>query len=411
MNTPQVRFSDIYNALPANLLPTIETKEVVNFQNTDMFRDGYIKVPGLRNGQELKPTFTRDRLIFEYKDSVSRLVLSIVLTLDESKKSGRFFFETVEPTTAAAILSTRIIYSLIKADSLVFVMADNSTVGFKIDPLPESEMQQLLYKAKLYRKLQFIEKCFEDQLESPMDLPKEISSDEIAHLDILFRGITRGNVYADITSITLDKESPSEDLLKTYERLNQPSPVSFDLYSINMFNYVLKTQILGILPHAKLTNHQSIKQYKKDSKKPLSVTFIALDNRVIFHFKEYIHQLAKWQKKLLDFKEELRKEECEELACLVTYPITTDISYIEASEIAIAWLYGHIPTENWPATSIRQTELGEDGKYWQVIALLTKNKGDHFGITIPIVIDRKTGEVVNPPSMEELMKQIASLYQ
>lgn len=412
MNTSPFQFSDIYSpVVPYPNLEIHSTKEVSpeTFIPFAYKGNAFLEIPvNSPSANPLVFKYDSNKASFIFHDSQSQLEIVIKVLIGTENKSGKLEIETSEPTVQAGILSTRLLYLVFNTNSISIRLEDLENIEVKLHIPTKLEKQALLYRAKLYRKLSFIEKCINDQNKSLIKLPKKIKSDDIAYIDTIFRGITRGNVFTKLQSITLFREDVT--ILESLEKMRWPHPIAFDLSNLSLFESSLPLgNVKVIIPQALLHDHKIVKDNQSAFNNMLAVTFRPLDERVMFHFEGYIHQLSKQRELLEDFVLGLKEEEPKELVNLIYEPLLGDVSFIEAGEIVLGWVYSHFSSP-WPRITVEKADLDSGGGCWQVSIMLQKEGAALARQLHGFVIDHKTGRLLKHPDFN-LIKQVLLLSQ
>src|SRR5262249_21561359 len=148
--------------------------------------------------------------------------------------------------------------------------------------------------------------------------------------------------------------------------------------------------ILGIIPNAFLSEYKV--GSAQDNKQEIAATFLCLDERMIFHFRGFVHRLAEQRILLEEFVEDLKQQEPDDLANLIYEPLLGDISSVEAGEIVIGWLFSHI-SGSWPSLSVRETDLDKEGNYWRVTVMLNTKISGFVKVISGFAVDRRKGIV------------------
>lgn len=380
---------------------------------TSKFTKGLLKSSNLQVPVELIQK--KSNITFKYQDKESGLVISIKFEVTPLSPRGKISFESLEPTLKARILSTRFFYLFFTAESHFLVMPDGSKVDFILDKISEAQKQKLLYKAKVLRKLLFIEKCLETQI-GHFQVPLNISSDDVWLIDNIFRGITRGRVYSKTRSITTYKAPPFDlDLAILLDK--RPTPTFFEVNGVSLFGQNLPLgNITVIMPYAVLLNSDSIiNKIKSGYNKEIELTFNLIDERVIFHFKDFMHKLPEQNRLLNHFKEELLSQEPPVLANLLVESLSKSISSEESTEIVVAWLYTHLSNVLWPLKiNLNKTELDVENKRWYIAVVLFYDLPKiqmHGALSAIFVVDSETGIILKHPTVNELETEIRLLLE
>jgi len=268
--------------------------------------------------------------------------------------------------------------------------------------LSESGEERLLYGAKLYRKLKYIERVFNVKFL----LPCEISSEEVKHVEIVFRGITEG---------AFSTREPRATFLISAEHINlsEPpflAPGQFDASigeEIELFDQQLKVGPITIhIDRAELANPRVIEKIQKGSEEPVAVRFEILDNQVSFRFEDYTKKSREALIEPLErFKQELALEEPQELVALVSDPLAKDVSSDEATQIAVGWtFYNRLPDRFCP----QDPEIDRSTGNWSVPIWLVYADGEG-GPVGDLLIHKKSGVILSHTPMEEIRSKAMAL--
>lgn len=402
MGTQQIQISDIYNSMPMILEPAnIGIDNQIFKQKTfisEIKTQGPTKVKfAVKYLKEYAFTAQLDSndLVLKYVDEASGLDFQIKLIMNEDVSGGTISLNTNEPSIQAGILSTRLWYLFISNKYPLILLKDDNTYRINVNSYPEEHKKKLLYRGKIFRKLAFIESCLKEKLDK-LKIPKHISSNDVALIDTIFRGMTRGNVYTVGDSFST-KQSPSSEIDPRTRISNVPGAYSFSLNEMSLFNQLLPLGKIDIIfPYA-------MANYKEESDGTIELNFKPLNEQVIFHFNEYSKNLPKQYALLQSFKEKLSKKEPRELAELTDEPLLGDVSSIEASEIAVGWLFAQMKSVR-VGMKVQKTELDELGKNWKIEVWLLETAGLQDGsvATVPLLvfIDKLTGKVSKVTSSE-----------
>lgn len=347
------------------------------------------------------------------KNSVSHIIerrlprhFTIGITFDPDSKTGKLFFNFEERTPTDGVLSTRLFLTFFKANNCFLDMPGHGVVEFKLNPLSEANLQSLLYKARLYRKLLYIEKTLGAQI----ILPKEISTEDAARIDTIFRGITRCNVHTETDSVTLYKSIPTDKNFDNFSSY-RPKALSFDLHDMELFGKNLPVgNVIGIMPHALLVSKQIEESAQNEQPKSVAIRFVTLDKKLVFHFKDYAAPYRERQALLEKFRDELLTEELPELANLVLEPLKGYVSSGEAIEIAFDTIYSKYQ-DKLRADSVSLTphppELESDKQRW-VVSVQLKDVDQNPFAFFRIYVDSKTGKTLSLPVAEHALNYIVS---
>jgi len=325
--------------------------------------------------------------------------LSIELAADPATgifSVKKFQVRPSENTADGEILYTRLQLSLANRRSLLRIEGIDEVFGFSFGPFPEEAKQQLLYRAKLFRKLKYLEKVFRVRF----TLPREILPDQAGAIDLIFRGVTEGEFIIRGQELTLPLQPSEIDLTKP--PFGGPGPLTY-LYTDEIHDlfdhHLLIGPTLIKLKHAELANPQAVRQIQQGQPGPVWVRFDVLDHQITCRLENKAARPRKQlQQKLNQFKRELAREDPPELVELVSEPLMSDVSPQEAVQIAVGWLYyNHLPDRFCP----QEPELDQATTHWRVPIYLVYADGQG-GPVGELVIDKKTGVVLSHTPVEEL---------
>ncbi len=413
MNTSQIQIGDTYNDMPAFLkadinseflqqrnsfVDEIKNKGPIRLRFSDTFLKAYIFTAEIESND----------IVLKYADKKSGLDFKIKLSINEDGSGGTVSLVTSEPTIQAGILSTRLWYLFISNKCPVILLKDGKAYNLTVNSYSEEQRKKLFYRAKVFRKLQFIEECLKDKLKDKLVLPRTISSNDIALIDTIFRGITRGKVDTLGTSFSTKKYPPFD--IDPHKFISvPPRAYAISLNTMSLFDCDLSVgKIDVIFPYATASL-----QEEKDG--AIELTFRPLNEQIKFHFSEYSNNLAEYYDKLESFKKKLAIEEPQELVELTTEPLLGDVSSVEASEIAVGWLLAQIRNVPCPAIKVERSEINKLGKCWKIDILLENNNLGESIITsrafrLSLYVERLTGKIINPIAVTDIEKAIINLY-
>jgi len=280
-------------------------------------------------------------------------------------------------------------------NGLLHIQGISEPLSFNAKALSESEKSRLLYRAKILRKLRYLQDVFEVRF----TLPDLISSEEAKLVEIVFRGVTEGEFStrgAD-AAFLIDPEGVD------FDRPPFSSAGQFDASigdSVTLFGQqlVLGPSTLHLM-RAELANPRVLEPCRQNSKEPINVRFEILDNQMRFRFENYSRIAKKdLEKPLEEFRRRLLLEEPPELADSVTGILANDVSSFEAKQIAVGWTQYHdLPDRYCPQVP----ELDVTARRWRVPIYLVYANGEG-GPVGEVVIDEKTGVIVSHTPVDEL---------
>lgn len=288
---------------------------------------------------------------------------------------------------------------------LFFVLANTSKCSlrekggdilfnFKMQGASSEGEKTFLYRAKLFRKLKFIENVYRTQFR----WPTEISAEEAYQIEIVFRGITEGEFTVRGDSITFYNYAPASIEELNGHPFTEPGP--FMQWSSNyaaIFDRLLAVGPVTVhLDRAVVADSRGLDKLRAGETVP-QLRFIVFDHQIRHRFEKYaVLSSQARRRKLEQFKKKLLKEEPKALVALLDEPLYSDVSADEARRIVIGWLqYNLFPDRYCP----QEPKLEEDR--WRVPIWVTYPRGQGAWVQDAFV-DLKTGVVTVPVSVDEL---------
>lgn len=308
-------------------------------------------------------------------------------------------------TVDGRLLLTRAVFHVVRSGRATLSLPGiDEPLEVGVRSLSESEEKGLLYRAKLYRKLKYIERVFNVKF----SLPPEISSEEVKRVEIVFRGITEGAFSTREPGATF-RISPG-DINQSEPPYLRPGQFNAALgEGIELLDRLLNVGPITIhIDKAALANPRIMDEIQNGSQEPVVARFEILDNQMGFCFEDYAKKSREALVEPLErFKEELALEEPEELVALVSAPLAKDVSSYEASQIAVGWTqYNDLPDRYCP----QAPELDAAAGQWHVPIYLVHSNGEG-GLVGEVVIDEKTGVIVSHTPVDELRSQGRALAE
>lgn len=320
---------------------------------------------------------------------------------DEKLEIG---LQSFDETVDGRIVLTRALFRLIRSGrGALYLPGIDEPLEVGVT-LSESGEEKLLYGAKLYRKLKYIERVFNVEF----SLPNEISSTEVQSVERVFRGITEGAFSMRYSEATFRISPQTIDLSEP----PYSSPGPFDAIvseEFGLFDQNLRVGPVTVyIDRAQLANPRVMEEVRKGSNESVLVRFEILDNQMRFRFEDYDKQSREALVEPLErFKKELALEEPEELVALVSAPLAKDVSSYEASQIAVGWTqYNDLPDRYCPQVPERDAATGQ----WHVPIYIVHSNGEG-GPVGEVVIDEKTGVIVSHTPLDELRSKGRALAE
>lgn len=251
-------------------------------------------------------------------------------------------------TVESEILYTRVHYTVSEIGSYLLaseITSDDEVVGisFNCQPLSREQASSILYRAKIARKLRFIERTF-NLTEA---LPKDITPDHVQYIEAIFRGLTEGEFTTRGNAVTVFLKAADVDL--DAPPFSEVGPFEYCLGNEQalLFQQRGPYKVLDVGPYylklqrAVLANMTLLSRLREGQ--DTWVRFEVLDSQITYRYERYSrperHKLV--QKKLERFHHLLNSEEPSDLADTLLDPLISDVLPDEAVKIAVGWLQYH----------------------------------------------------------------------
>jgi len=336
-------------------------------------------------------------------DPWPQILIELTSSPDGVPTVKKFSFRPSGNTVYAEILYTRALYTVSDRGTCLLaseVTSDGQVIGisFSFQPLSKDDGLNNLYRAKIARKLKFIESVFNVTLA----LPENITPDHVQYIEMIFRGLTEGKFVSRGNGITIFLKGTDIDTS------NPPfsEPGSFEHYSGTEQALLYPQALLDVGPYysilrrAVIANQKNLTPLREG--KNLWVRFEMLDGQIGYRYERYAHPDAhkRIQQKLKHFYSQLVAEESLALAETLLQPLILDVPPDEAIKIAVGWLEYHDFTDRF---SPQEPIMDEARSCWRVpiYIVYASGKGAPVG---ELLIDLKTGSIIDEPS-PELMYQ------
>jgi hypothetical protein len=297
------------------------------------------------------------------------------------------------------ILYTRFYWTLINSKSIALFSEENESL-FRIGVTKDmrSTWESVEYRAKLFRKLHFLEYFFERRFSIPVHVPWQ---DAMA-IEMLFRGITEGEFeFPAGNAFRLPSNTISLD------SINEP-PFSHPGKWVYKLPFDFET-ILGVVfpvgsrtitaKRASLANPRLLRDIER-GQEPKEISIKVMDYMVSCRFEKYADskKLLVNRGKLNKFKDLLRRNEPDDLVSLLDSSLASI-----PSDVAIEMVEGILQFYDFPDRfSVSDPVL--DGKNW--IIKIGLNYQGHEAIWLDeLVINKNTGHLSLNQSFEELLKK------
>lgn len=297
------------------------------------------------------------------------------------------------------ILYTRFYWTLIASQSISLLSNENE-VFFRISITEDirNTWESIKYRAKLFRKLAFLEYFFDRRFSIPIQLPWQ---DAMA-IEILFRGITEGEFEFPagrafrIPLNTVDLSSLNNPPFSHPGKWVYKLPVDIETILGVVFPVGPRTITAN---RATLANPRSLMDIKRGQGSN-EVSINILDHVVSCRFEKYADskKLQVNKGKLNKFKNLLRKNEPDALVSLLDSSLASI-----PSDVAIEMAEGILQFYDFPDRFIlSDPALFEEN--WHIKIGLTYSDRDPFWLDT-LIIDRNTGRLSMKKSFEDLLEE------
>lgn len=341
-------------------------------------------------------------------DAWPQILLEFKCSPQEEPTVERVQFRPSDNTVESEILYTRAHYVVSQIGSYMLaseITSEDQVVGisFNCQPLQPEQANTMLYRAKIARKLRFIERVFNLR----EVLPEDITPNHVQYIESIFRGLTEGEFTTRGDGVTVLLRAADVDL-------NVP-PFS----EAGAFEYLLGNEqallfqqdkrytVLDVGPYylklqrAVIANRNQISRLRGGH--AALVRFEVLDSQITYRYERYARaeRHKRIQQKLKRFHDLLSSEEPIELANTLFDPLISDVKQDQAIKIAVGWLQYHdFPDRFTPQEPTADSERA----CWRVpiYVVYANGKGARVG---ELLIDLKTGSIIDEPSPELMHRE------
>ncbi len=365
---------------------------------------GWLEIPGTTFSmpkQRFLCAFSDRRLTFESQPDSAWPKITVEVLADSPANGWRVKYFRVRPsadTTDGEILYSRVEYLLSSlGQCLLHIDGLDKPIKFSFQPFTEEETQQLLFRAKVFRKLKYLERIYS----TSFDFPVEVNPKQVEVLDFIFRGVTEGEFMARGSDVTLPLLPAEADLAKPpFDGPGELHHRYADEFC-DLFDRRLSIgPVLVHLNQAEIASPQAVRQLKMGGQAvPVWTRFSILDHQIHMSFERKAGQTRKQLRQRLElFKRELAKEEPAALVALLDEPLISDVSAEEAYLIAVGWTdYHNLPDRYCPQPAM----LDAAAQVWRVPLWLGYPDGQG-GEVGELAVAVSSGKIVSHTPLEEV---------
>lgn len=301
-------------------------------------------------------------------------------------------------TVESQILYTRLFFAINESKSIVLLDRNEIPLEITTEQGFRINSKQMEYRAKLFRKLSFIEKFFNTKFY----LPNLISEDEVRILEVVYRGLTEGEFliavgdFIKIPNFQIDTGTLRKPPFSKYGRFSY----KIESEEIALFGKYLSVGKISVdIEKSGIANPQVIHNLKDGDIVP-QIKLSVFDFQIKHRFEKYTNneKLLRNKQKLERFKKELKNEESDILVNLIDEPLT---EILGGSAVEI--VEGILQFYDFPDRfSVLNPKLEEN--QWRVPIALTYRQQKPIWLEDAFV-DVKTGKVEMKISFDKLLKK------
>lgn len=306
-----------------------------------------------------------------------------------------FKVERADNTVQGELLYTRIFLVLaeVRKCSLDIKNTGLPLFNFSFAELSKEDKSYMLFRAKLARKLKFLEVFFNTRFY----LPEKFEAEDIRQIEILFRGVTEGefSIPFDNSIMIFNYRFDEKDLSQKkafYFEFDDDLPILGKLFATG--------KIIFKIEKGKIANPKVLKN-SKNGEFIENLKLNIFDYLVDYRFEKYSDskRLLKNQQKLEYFKKDLLREEPEFLVALLQEYLSQEVIDVVAAEI----IEGLLQFYDFPDRFAVLKPKLEDNQ-WRVPIVLTYPKHEPIWLADAFV-DSRTGKFEMKISFDELLKK------
>ena len=312
-----------------------------------------------------------------------------------------------QDTAEAEIKYTRFDWAVARQLNFSVDLPGIGSISILSDKLSDENLQHLMNRAKLYRKLRFLEYVFGIRF----TLAQSIPAGEVGNIDHIYRGLTSGEFV--IRSSNLNLAVPEKEIDWSIAPFNEPGnfPQSAKWYSeyfgetVYLFGHKLDIGTVSIrLEKALYSGPSNVSLPNHNLQQARGIRFEVLDHQIYFRFDKYADKgKKKLQENLAQFQYKFLRDDPKELLELMDEPLIQDVNAEEANLIAMGWIqYNRLPDRYCPQEPV----FDEANKSWRVPIYLVYANGEGEKVAGDLVIDAKSGVIIESPQLLDAQRNV-----
>lgn len=334
-----------------------------------------------------------------------KLALEIQYDTGGVSQITKFDLKPSSHSAIAGIKYTRFFLCLVESGnlSLDVGLGEPWVLHFDKKLLKESYYKIFRHRANYFRKCGFIEKA----LNCELDLPSELSGQDIFYVDALFNGLISGEYHTLAEGLNVQVIPNTVDLEQSPWR--RPGFITYPAYDWSyLFGKAVDVGNVRIeAAHAQIGSFKALRQVEAGGSQPIEARFAVLDRQVTIHFERYANQTKKERERRLErYLYELSLEEPKSIYDLTLESLASDVTEKEADILSMGWTHiNRLPDRYCPQTPV----LDVSKKFWRVPLWITYPSGKGAAVA-DLFVDVKTGVVTSSLPVSEIRirgKQLA----
>ena len=369
------------------------------------FPDSETSIPNQRFVFLFSPGNQKFRMESLPSDDWPKIILELEADSMGSYQAKPLKVSPSSQTASAEIKFTRFELLLAQTKACTFDIGLEAPlrIRFPNEVMTQDDLNQLRHRAKIFRKLGFLEKVFRHKFNYPTVLLPSM----VGQIELLFRGVTEGQFTTRLESFRVAIDPATVDLKQP--PWNRPGYFRHMFTEReNLFGTIIDTGPIWLEAfHANIGSYKAIRQIEQRMPPPVEAPFALLDHQITFRFERYASRSSQEREsKLRQYLHELSREEPKSIYDLTLEPLTGDVNWDDANHLATGWTQIHDLPDRYCS---QLPTLDESGKFWRVPLWLTYPSGKGAAVA-DLFVDVKTGIVTPSIPLSEIRirgKQLA----